>query len=210
MRWHLPSLLVFACTGCGSDGAPDEGSGGGGDASVAVSSSESSTSSGGGQEPSPCGALIDPPPFEVGTGEICYAPLVDGQVVPHITGPQGGYHVWGGFLCPACPREVVVTVGARFPETGEYVAEASTRVIEIKGGQVAGLIAYLTGETSDPTSHLPEGTELDLVLSIATLAGEPLHAGQKRVVLGEIVVWLNHCDPDPTTCGTPGGEKCCD
>jgi hypothetical protein len=210
-RTAVVAALAFAgwaCGGCASEPAID-GTGTGG-AAPSVSSSPASSSSGEvGQQPSPCGSLVDPPPFELGTGEICYEPLRDGQVVPHITGPQGGYHVWGGFLCPECPREVIATIGARFADTGEYVSEPSTRVVEIKGGQVAGLIAFLTGDSSDPTSHLAEGTLLDLALSIDSLEGAPLHSGVKRVELGEIVVWLNHCDPDPVTCGTPEGKKCC-
>jgi hypothetical protein len=202
--WVWASLVA----GC-DEAAPAAGTEGGEDTST--SASVSSTSSGGDeQRPSPCGELVDPPAFDVGTGEICFEPLVDGQVVAHITGPQGGYHVWAAAVCPACPREVIVTTTARFADTGELVAEPGTRVVELKGGQVAGLIAYLTGSTADPASHLPKGTKLVIDVALTSLEGTPLHEGSKRVELGELEVWLNQCDPDPATCGHPGGKKCCD
>ena len=204
-RW----LWLSACLVAGCDAGNTTA---GTESTRPTSSSATSTSTGSGTEqlPSPCGELVDPPAFDVGTGEICFEPLADGQVVPHITGPQGGYHVWTAAVCPACPREVIVTTAARFADTGEIVAEPGTRVVELKGGQVAGLIAYLTGSTADPASHLPKGTRLRVEVALTMLDGTPLHEGSKLVELGDIEVWLNHCDPDPATCGQPGGEKCCD
>jgi hypothetical protein len=210
----LGALLLFALlavfwAGCGA-GDGSEGSGASPGAAGGSSNTGGGVGTGGDEQlPSPCGVLESPPAFAIGTGEICYEPLVDGQVVPHITGPQGGYHVWAAVVCPACPREVIVNVGAKLADTEEWVTQPGTRVIELKGGQAAGLIAYLTGDTADPMSHLPEGTRLHLVVELSTLEGAPLHAGEKLVELGEIEVWLNQCDPDPTTCGQPGGKKCC-
>jgi hypothetical protein len=37
-----------------------------------------------------------PPGIELGTGEYAYEPVEDGQDIPLIHGPQGGYHVWVG------------------------------------------------------------------------------------------------------------------
>lgn len=209
MFWRPLSVLALLAAGCGSGDAADGSGTGAGDPNGATSATTSAGTGGDEQLPSPCGELDNPPEFAVGTGEICYEPLVDGQVVPHITGPQGGYHVWAAVVCPACPREVIVNVGAKFDDTGEWVTPPGTRVIELKGGQNAGLIAYLTGDTADPMSHLPEGTLLRIFVELTKLDGSPLHAGEKLVELGEIEVWLNQCDPDPNTCGQPGGKKCC-
>mgnify|MGYP000916825285 CR=1 FL=1 len=201
-------LLLAIFLACGDASHETKG---GSEASTGSGGATGSTSSGDdAQRPSPCGEIPSPPEFAVGTGEVCYEPVRNGQVVPHITGPQGGYHVWVSVVCPACPREVVVTVGARHASSGELVAEASTRVIELKSGQAAGLIASLVGSTDDPSSHLPKGTMLRVFAELATLGGEPLHAGEKLVELGELEIWLNLCDPDPATCGQPGGKKCCD
>jgi len=209
LRVLLVTLPVY--WGCGSEELGGGGAGGGGGL-PAASSVDGATSTGDGetgQSQSPCGVLDSPPEFAIGTGEVCYEPLRDGQIVPHITGPQGGYHVWGAVVCPGCPRQVIATIGAEFADTGEPVSEFGVRVIELKGAQHAGLIAYLTGTTADPASLLPEGTLLDIVIELTTLAGAPLHAGRKRVELGEVQVWLNQCDPDPLTCGQPNGKKCC-
>jgi hypothetical protein len=202
----LPFLtLLSAC----SDDASEHGSGGGGEASTATLAASTGAIGPEQQRPSPCGETPDAPEFEIGTGEVCYEPLVEGQIVPHITGPQGGYHVWAAVLCPGCPPKVTATVFATLAATGENVGEVTTRVIELKSGQTAGLLAYLLGSTVDPASHLPEGTELMVHVELATLAGEPLHAGQRLEVLGPVEIWLNQCDPEPSTCGQPGGLKCC-
>lgn len=200
----LASLVALAC----DEAATDPATGGASSSSVDATTS----SSGGGgeaQRPSPCGETPDAPAFEIGTGEVCYEPLRDGQVVPHLTGPQGGYHVWAAVLCPACPPKVVATVYAKLAETDETVGEVTTRVIELKSGQTAGLLAYLLGSTADPSSHLPEGTQLLVRIELTTLAGEPLHAGERLEELGPVEIWLNQCDPDPENCGKPGGLKCC-
>ncbi len=208
-RVALAVVAAVAVTSACGDGAEDpEGSG----AATSSTSGEGGGAGegGSGQRPSPCGETPDAPAFEIGTGEICYEPLADGQVVPHITGPQGGYHVWIGVLCPACPPEVVVSILPRYADTGEPVLEPTVRVVELRSGQAAGLLAYLTGSTLEPGSQLPEGTRLRIAVDLTTLAGDPLHAGEKLVELGEVEVWLNLCDPDPATCGQPGGKKCCD
>ncbi|NUO49416.1 MAG: hypothetical protein HOV80_11225 [Polyangiaceae bacterium] len=208
-RWLSLAVCLTLVSACSED-AGEVGSGGGTDTSTATASAASTAAAGPEeQRPSPCGETPNAPEFEIGTGEVCYEPLVEGQVVPHITGPQGGYHVWAAVLCPACPPKVSATVFATLAETGENVGEVTTRVIELKSGQAAGLLAYLLGSTADPASHLPEGTELLVHVELATLAGEPLYAGQRLEVLGPVEIWLNQCDPEPSTCGTPGGLKCC-
>ena len=77
--WLGVACLVYlaaVCAGCSSD------TGGDGDASTDVDAS------------------TDPPRtdpwMEIGTGVTEFEPLTEGQEIPIVQGPQGGYHVWGG------------------------------------------------------------------------------------------------------------------
>ena len=47
------------------------------------------------------GAVASGPVLLLGTGETAFEPLIEGQILPLILGPQGtgrlgGYHIWGG------------------------------------------------------------------------------------------------------------------
>ena len=61
---------------------------------TAAAGDDTSTSADGGG--SPCSAS-DEPWVVVGTGSVEYEPLIEGQELPIVMGPQGGFHVWGGF-----------------------------------------------------------------------------------------------------------------
>jgi hypothetical protein len=206
---HRPLALLLsslALTSCGDLDAA-YGSGGAAAAANAGGDEAAGARAEGGASPSPCGAPPEDPAFAVGTGDICFEPLSDDQVVPRVAGPQGGHHVWVAVACASCPYELVVRVGTQLD--GAWLTAPSERVVELHSHQVAGLLATLT-DPIDPTSTLPdEGTSIVLVVDLETLEREPLAHGEVSVVLGEIVPWQNKCDPDPLTCGKLGALKCC-
>lgn len=176
-------LALFAASGCGEAGPPDAGGGsdaGGGPATGGA---------GGESHVSPCGETPDAPAFEIGTGESCYTALEPGAVVPRVGGPQGGFHVWGAFLCADCPHKLVANIGLKLVGSEELVNEASERVVEVDSDQVAGLIALLPGTTENPSSSLPEGTDVRIVIELHSMEGELLHEGEATVTLGALELW---------------------
>lgn len=62
------------------------------------------------EDSGPCGAGAADAYLEVGTGNTAFEAVSDGQVVPYVQGPQGGWHVWGslrmGGLIPGDPEDV--------------------------------------------------------------------------------------------------------
>jgi hypothetical protein len=177
-------LVVALSAGCGNDEKQlDDGGGGAGGHPFVGGSTE------GGSPPSPCGETPNAPEFEIGTGETCFEPLPPAAVVPRVGGPQGGFHVWGAFLCSGCPAKVIVKVGLKVAGSEEWAGEPSERVIDVLSAQVAGLIALLPGTMENPSSLLPEGSDVRLVVEIADMEGAQLHAGEKVVTLGELELW---------------------
>ncbi|NUP11855.1 MAG: hypothetical protein HOW73_37895 [Polyangiaceae bacterium] len=161
------------------------------------------------QEPSPCGEIANAPAFAIGTGEVCYEALEDGDVVPQMAGPQNGYHLWVALVCADCPRDIIVVTGAKREDADEWLSDTAERVVELKSMQVAGLFAGMPGTPTDPSSFVPEGTPVRLVAEARDLDGTILHSAEKSVVVGPVELWLNQCDPNPDTCGHPGGDPCC-
>ncbi|MBL8739562.1 MAG: hypothetical protein JNK04_00665, partial [Myxococcales bacterium] len=104
-------------------------------------------------------------------------------------GPQGGFHVWGAFLCADCPHKSVATIGLKLVGSDDLVNDESERVVEVDSDQVAGLIALLPGTTDNPSSSLPEGTEVRIVITVRSMEGELLHEGEATVTLGELELW---------------------
>ncbi len=140
-------------------------------------------------EPSPCGETPHAPEFEVGTGEDCFETLAENAVVPRVGGPQGGFHVWGAFLCAGCPNKVLVHVGLKLPGEDAWVGEPSERVAEVRSAQFAGLIALLPGTTANFSDSLPGGTEVRLLVEVKAIDGVLLHSGERTVTLGELELW---------------------
>ena len=178
-------LALFVAVGCGEAGSLDAagGSSTGGAAGLGGAGGD------GADHVSPCGETPDAPAFQIGTGETCYAALEPGAVVPRVGGPQGGFHVWGAFLCADCPHKVIADIGLKLVGSEELVNELSERVVEVDSDQVAGLIALLPGTQENPSSSLPEGTDVRIVITLRSLDGEPLHEGEATVTLGELEWW---------------------
>lgn len=62
-----------------------------------------------------------PAEIVVGTGEYEYDAVTDGQELPIIAGPQGGYHVWLGFLARNLRKRCVVETTLTFVEGEQAV-----------------------------------------------------------------------------------------
>ncbi|MBL8742332.1 MAG: hypothetical protein JNK04_14590 [Myxococcales bacterium] len=193
LRYSRPvravAVLFLACSslaaGCADRVALDGGGPAGGGGGPTGGASEG----GSWPEPSPCGETPSAPGFEVGTGEECFEALPENPVVPRVGGPQGGFHVWGAFLCADCPYKVRVNVGLKLVGDDAWVGEQSERVIEVRSAQAAGLIALLPGTSENPSSLLPEGSEVRLVIELRTMEGAALQSGERTVTLGDLEFW---------------------
>ncbi len=171
--------------GCAERAALDDGGPGGAGGALGGGASEGGSP----PEPSPCGETPNAPDFEVGTGEECFEALPENPVVPRVGGPQGGFHVWGAFLCADCPNKVIVNVGLKLVGEDAWVGEQSERVTEVRSAQVAGLIALLPGTTENPSSSLPEGTDVRLLVEVKAMDGVLLHSGERTLTLGDLLLW---------------------
>lgn len=168
-------------------GDSDEGSEGGGSAGGA--SSEGGSGAGG--QPSDCDPPSEPSAFAIGSGEKCFEPLADGAVVPLISGPQGGYHLWVAVGCEDCAPVASLEWGVDDPATGEPFANTypSQANVPLAGAwpQAAGLIAGMPGLSWDPESDPPPAPGTHVLLWMRTTDGE--HEAAVEVVIGETVSW---------------------
>ncbi len=201
--------VSLACAACGGGETSGDGGGGGlggGAAATATATAQLATSTAAGL--STCSELASPPTFAIGTGETCYEPLEDGDTVPRLSGPQGGFHIWASIACANCPPEVILTIGAKVEGETAWMSGPSTLVADIEAQQIAGLFLYLPGPPEVP-SIPPEGTAVRVFADATDLAGGSLHAAERLVILGELQLWVPHCETDPMICGQPGGPPCC-
>ena len=51
------------------------------------------------------------------------------------------------------------------------------------------MIALLPGTTENPSSSLPEGTDVRIVIALHSMEGELLHEGEATVTLGDLELW---------------------
>ena len=152
--------------------------------------------------------------FEIGTGEICFERVKDGQAVSKMSGPQGGYHLWLALGCTDCGVDARVDYRLLDPATGELLANTAglTSVIaEFYGEewpQSSGLQVGLPGggfidDPSEPDLDIPEGTPFRLEVTVRTKdGGTVLHQGTRDLVMGKTVNW-NPCEADDS-CGDDG------
>jgi hypothetical protein len=185
----LAALSLSACDGSVSAvGGGGEG-GGAGEGGV-----------GGG---SACTLPAAPPTFAIGTGELCFETIEPGAVVPVVSGPQGGYHVWLAIGCVDCGAQVEAEWEALDPTTMELLPGAfwSLEIVELAGSwpSAAGLIVSLPGVVWDPETPPPaKGTRV--LLHVKTTS--PAHEATLEVELGDLVEW-DPCaeDPNHPACG---------
>ncbi len=200
----LAASLAASLVGCG--GAAEDGEGGAGGHGV------DGGGGGGGGTPAPtCDPPTSPPPFAIGTGELCFTPISEGSVIPQINGPQGGYHLWLAVGCSGCVGEILVVHSVLHPSTMQPVSPGIPETQEIVAlsadawPQAAGIQMPMPGSEYFPEEGdaLPAGTPLLLrVSAYDPTGGTLLHQSEVAVVLGEMVSW-DPCDTDPT-------GPCCD
>ena len=208
----LASLGLAACQGSvtgssaggGGEGGSGEG-GNGGSTSTSTTSSSSSTSTG-----PACDAPAGVGSFEIGTGEKCFEPLADGDEIPLMSGPQGGYHVWLATGCTDCGTVVHYFYGVRDPATnmaltGTYTAEAMLELAGAGWPQKAGIVIHMPGLSWDPMNEPPpaKGTKVILWAESYTPQGDVSHKAEVLVTIGDIQDW-NPCieNPDDPLCQT--------
>ncbi len=207
----LASLGLAACQGTvssssanGGGGSGGSGEGGNGGNTGTTSTTTTTTTS---------GACVTPPDvgsFEVGTGEKCFEALADGDEVPLMSGPQGGYHVWLAAGCTDCGTPVHLKYGALDPATnmplvGTYNEEAMVELGAGKWPQKAGIVVHMPGLSWDPENEPPpaKGTKVLLWADSFTPDGAPLHHAVVLVTIGDIMDW-SPCieNPNDPACQT--------
>lgn len=197
--WVSALLLML---GCGSsltnetDGAGGENAGGGAPASGGNNTGASAATGGGGAS---CVTPDEVGAFAIGTGEKCFETLHDGDTVPLMAGPQGGYHLWVAAACADCGGSPVLAWGAKDPATGELFPETadSEAVVHFLGGPVpqeAGLILTMPGISWDPENYPPPPVGTHLILWARVDAAG--HEAQVEIVIGETKQW-DPCAENP-------------
>lgn len=117
-----------------------------------------------------------PPAFiQIGTGARRFDTLDPGQEVPIIQGPQGGFHVWGGFRGRGFPDEDV-RILFELELQGEVIATADYTEFELPT-ESSGLytyagvsVIYLENERVEPSS----GNEMTLRARVIAKDGQEL------------------------------------
>ncbi len=139
----------------------------------------------------------DPPSraqaFEVGTGELCFERVPSGSVVPLISGPQGGYHVWLAIGCADCGREAHIRARVFGEDGAELPNLATEEIVELAGDEWPQHPGFQLGMPGDPFGDfedpLPTGTRLRVVVEVLGATEPPLHSAEIDFVLGEIESW---------------------
>ena len=117
-----------------------------------------------------------PPAFiEIGTGARRYARLEAGQEVPIIQGPQGGFHVWGGFRGRGFPDDDV-RIRFALDLEGETIATADYTEFALPTDSTglysyaAVSVIYLENERVEPSS----GSRMTLRATVESSDGQSL------------------------------------
>jgi hypothetical protein len=190
----LSSLCACSSTVDGS------GAGGGG---------EGGAGGGGGGETPDCEAPSAPEPFELGTGETCFARVAAGETLPLVQGPQGGYHLWVAVSCTGCAEQLYLRYGALDPVTGEAFPNtyATEGMVDLVGDasyrQRAQLTAVMPGVPWDPETYPPLEKGARVLLYVELLEGsEVVERRELEVRVGDTVSW-DPCaeDPESPYCG---------
>lgn len=210
----LASLGLAACQGTVSSSSANGGGGAGGSGEGGSGGNTGTTSTTGTTTTTSTGVACDTPPgvgaYEIGTGEKCFEPVADGDEVPLMSGPQGGYHVWLATGCTDCGTVVHMKYGAHDPATnmplaGSYDGEAMIPLAGEKWPQKAGIVVHMPGLSWDPESEPPpaKGTKVLLWADAFTPQGDLWHHAEVLVTIGDIMDW-NPCieNPDDPLCQT--------
>lgn len=162
-----------------------------------------------GPSPEDCSPPAETPEFAIGTGELCFAPLADGDVVPMMNGPQGGFHVWLAIGCTDCGPTAQVRYKLLDPETqelipGTYDLNQANATLGGDWPQAAGIQVALPGSDWGDESDQPlaKGTRILLDVEVEAKHGAAYHEGQVQIEIGDTQAW-DPCDANPD-------GDCCD
>lgn len=202
----LLAVGLLACGGtAGAEGGGDANQAGGHVEGGAAAVGGGGSGAGGGAEggAAACSAPPAPMTFELGTGEDCFARIEDGDVLPLIAGPQGGYHVWVAFGCEDCPTALRASFGVSDVETGMPLPNTyDTEVIaDLEGEpfrQLAGLVLRTPGVSWDPEGFPPpaQGSRILIWAELLDDNGEAVQREEREIEIGETVEW-NPCKEEP-------------
>lgn len=195
------ALSTLAVLACGST-VEEESDGSGGETSTgeATATTAAATTGAGGEAPT-CDPPPSPEPFELGTGEKCFARLASLETVPMIQGPQGGYHLWTAVGCDGCSSPLHLRYGVNDPVTGMPLAYGPSEVFaDLKGDgwkQKAGITNGLPGISWAPEDDppLPEGTHVLLWVELLNDTTVVDHR-EVELIIGPTVIW-DPCIEDP-------------
>jgi hypothetical protein len=158
--------------------------------------------------PEDCTPPAETPDFAIGTGELCFTPLADGDVVPMMNGPQGGYHLWLAIGCTDCGEAVQVSYKLLDPETkelipGTYELNQASAMLGGEWPQAAGIQVALPGtEWDEESDALPKGTKILMQVTVDKNGAGTVHEGEVQIEIGETQAW-DPCDANPD-------GDCCD
>lgn len=205
----IPAVVFLG--GCLVTSSEDDTASGAGGAATTASSTGVTSGSGGGGGSSTCEPPAGVGVFAMGTGERCFEPLTDGQEVPLMQGPQGGYHVWLAIGCADCGDAPALTWGALDPMTGmtlegTYESQSVLDLSDQAWPQMAGLFVGMPGLSWDPMSYPPPAKGTHVILYAKVSAPGITHEEQVEVVIGDVTIW-DPCANDPNNCpdGAGGG-----
>jgi hypothetical protein len=167
-RLRLWSLLTLLLVGCSSEDLPPPPDDAGGDGAAsgdtaADSGGEDDGGSDGGTGDSADPCLVEDAVVEVGTGEVSFEPLEDGDEIVVINGPQGGQHILGSLRAWHTDQVLTVHYTITIVATGEVVSDQTNRyqMLEEEGDCAwvyPGMYGYLgfvyEGEDTDPDEFL--------------------------------------------------------
>lgn len=202
--WILISTLALSA--CGGSTSREEaeaagGAGGGGGSSTSTSSGTGGNGGSGGG--SGCDTPANPKTFEVGTGEKCFARVLDGGEVPLMNGPQGGYHVWLAIGCSDCAPVTHLRFGAHDPVTqqpfpGTSDTEQMLPLSNDPWAQRAGVTVYMPGVSWDPENEPPppKGTHMILWSDSLDAGNQVVHHDEVEIVIGDTQTW-DPCAENP-------------
>jgi hypothetical protein len=111
-----------------------------------------------GEDTGPHSCFDEPVKIDVGTGENTYEPLIEGQPITMVHGPQGGWHILGSVRAHNTDAIITVHFTVTHDDSGVNVVDNTYRVALVPDGECSGYFPGMFGYLE--VSGLAEG-ELD-------------------------------------------------